>query len=175
MGQSVTGNNSTCKRDVVARDRHETDMRPRWDRDEAEMRPRWDQDVWFSVRDETETFEKHISKPSQDRDVETKTRLQPWLTPMNYLPLARLHSANQSTVTHRNRTACIQIFHFIHCQTYTLSKIVLVMVPLIVQAVHKWSWYNSVDLNITVDHLAHQSHCRHNTLTRHVNQLLVDG
>jgi len=35
---------STCKRDVVARD-----------------------------RDETETFEKYVSRPSRDRDVETET------------------------------------------------------------------------------------------------------
>jgi len=42
---------STCKRDLVARDR----------------------DVWLSVRDETETFEKYVSRPSRDRDVETET------------------------------------------------------------------------------------------------------
>jgi len=38
----------TCKRDVVARD-----------------------------RDETETFEKYVSRPSRDRDVETETTTLP--------------------------------------------------------------------------------------------------
>jgi len=42
---------STRKRDIVARDETET----------------------FPHFAETETFEKHISRPSQDRDVETET------------------------------------------------------------------------------------------------------
>jgi len=47
--------NVTCKRDPEARDR----------------------DVWLSVRDETETLGKCVSRPSRDRDVETKTTSLP--------------------------------------------------------------------------------------------------
>jgi len=53
---------STCKRDVVARDRDV--WLSVWDKTETETSP------CFA---ETETFEKYVSRPSRDRDVETET------------------------------------------------------------------------------------------------------
>ena len=59
--------NVHCKRDLHVRDETETfDFI-------SETRPRRDETFLQNVRDETETFQKQVSRPSRDRDVETET------------------------------------------------------------------------------------------------------
>ena len=73
---------STCKRDIVARD-----------------------------RDETETFEKYVSRPSRDRDVETETttliHIQgfSWVLPRD----ARSAKRGIAIVSHIRLSVCLSV------------------------------------------------------------------
>ena len=58
-----------CKRDLHVRDRDETETFDFI----FETRPRRDVPTKLTRRDETETFQNQVSRPSRDRDVETET------------------------------------------------------------------------------------------------------